>query len=120
MVGARHVMVAGVLLALLAGCSDGDDKPGGAAASTGAGQQQATADATPKGDEAGFLKGLRALDADLAADERTAVDSGYNLCLDVTNGMNSAEVVKDASNLYSTDVSKAQKIVAIARTSLCR
>jgi hypothetical protein len=116
-----------VLVAALGGCSGSDDKADDkAAASTdgaktdGAAAAGTDKGAQPKGDEAGFITALRALDAGLVTDEQTAIDSGYNLCSDLKNGMSSADVVKDASSLYTVDIPKGQRVVAIAQQNLCK
>lgn len=127
--GARHASVAGIVrsltvlaavggLSALAGCSGDDDgKDKGAAP---AGVSDTTTASLPKGDEATYLKAIRALDAKLVGDEKTALDNGYNLCQDKANGMTTSEMADDAISLFQTDVRKAQKIVAITQTNLCR
>ena len=123
---ARRASVAGIVRTLgvvaavagtvaLGGCSGGDD---GADEATGV--SDTTTTVLPKGDEATYLKAMRALDAKLVADEKTAVDSGYNLCQDRVNGMTIEAMVDDAAGLFQVDVRKAQKIVAIASTNLCK
>lgn len=115
--GARLVVTGTVLVALaglgsLSACTGSDDKPKTAAVDdTGGG--------LPKGDEATYLKAMRVLDAGLVADEKAALDNGYNLCLDARNGMSTSEQVNDAINLFQTDVKKAQRILSIATANLC-
>ncbi|MBM2620009.1 hypothetical protein JIG36_31300 [Actinoplanes sp. LDG1-06] len=116
--GARLVVTGTVLVALaglgsLSACSD-DETPKTPAA------VEDTAGDLPKGDEATYLKALRALDANLVADEKTAVDNGYNLCRDAVNGMTVAEQLNDAINLFQVDATKGQRILAIATTNLCQ
>ncbi|MBL7259139.1 DUF732 domain-containing protein [Paractinoplanes lichenicola] len=116
--GARRVVTGTVLVALaglgmLSACSGSDDEPKKAAV-------EETAGSLPKGDEATYLKALRALDAGLVADEQTAIDNGYNLCTDAKNGMTTGEQVSDAISMFQTDVTKGQRILAIAMTNLCK
>ncbi len=101
-------------LGSLSACSSDDDKPKPAAV------EETVAGSLPKGDEATYLKALRALDANLVADEKTAIDNGYNLCTDVKNGMTSGEQVSDAVSMFQVDVKKGQRILAIAITNLCK
>ncbi|MGK5685436.1 DUF732 domain-containing protein [Actinoplanes sp. URMC 104] len=115
--GARLVVTGAVLVALaglgtLSGCSDDEAKEPAKVSDT--------APSLPKGDEATYLKALRALDANLVADEKTAVDNGYNLCQDSANGMSTSEQVADAENLFQVDAKKGQRIVAIAASNLCK
>jgi len=118
-VGARLVVTGTVLVALaglgaLGGCSDDEPKKQPAAV------EESASNGLPEGDEATYLKALGKLDATLVADPKTAVDNGYNLCLDITNGMTTSEQVGDAINLFQTDAKKGQRIVAIATTNLCK
>ncbi len=115
--GARLAVTGTVLVALaglgsLSACSDDAAKEPAAVSDTGG--------SLPKGDEATYLKALGALDAALVADQKTAVDNGYNLCQDAANGMTTGDQVKDAVNLFQVDVKKGQRIVAIAMTNLCK
>ncbi|GAB2575379.1 hypothetical protein Aab01nite_14450 [Paractinoplanes abujensis] len=108
------VLVALAGLGSLSACSGSDDEAPKKAA------VEDTAGSLPKGDEATYLKAMRALDAGLVADEKTAIDNGYNLCMDAKNGMTTADQINDAINLFQTDIKKAQRILAISTTNLCK
>ncbi|GID28495.1 hypothetical protein C8E87_6601 [Paractinoplanes brasiliensis] len=116
--GARLVVTGTVLVALaglgsLSACTGSDDDAPKATAVDDTGK------GVPKGDEATYLKALRAIDPALVADEKTAIDNGYNLCLDARNGMTTGEQVNDAISLFETDVKKAQRVLSIATANLC-
>ncbi|MCY1139607.1 DUF732 domain-containing protein [Actinoplanes sp. Pm04-4] len=119
--GARLAVVGTVLVALtglgtLSACSD--DKSEKAAFVDA--EKQAQQASLPKGDEETYLAALTKLDAKLTADKQAALDNGYNICTDFTNGMTTSETVIDAISLFSVDAKKGQKIVAIAKTNLCK
>jgi hypothetical protein len=120
-VGARLAVVGTVLVALtglgtLSACSD--DKSDQAAFVEA--EKQAAEAGLPKGDEQTYLTALTAVDAKLTADKKAALDNGYNLCTDFTNGMTTSETVIDAIDMFQVDAKKGQKIVAIAKTNLCK
>ena len=119
--GARLAVVGTVLVALtglgtLSACSD-DDKSSKAAFVEA--EKQAAENSLPKGDEEKYLGALTSLDTKLTADKQAAIDNGYNLCVDFTNGMTTSETVIDAIDLFQVDAKTGQKVVAIAKTHLC-
>ncbi|MBU2664357.1 DUF732 domain-containing protein [Actinoplanes bogorensis] len=124
--GARLAVAGTVLVAVfglgsLSACSGGDDtKSDTSGGNPSAAAVKDVAGSLPKGDEATFIKALRALDPALVKDEQTAIDNGYNLCQDAKNGMTVSEQVTDATNLFSTNAKNGQRIVAIATTNLCK
>ncbi|WP_250004092.1 hypothetical protein [Actinoplanes sp. M2I2] len=119
--GAR-LFVAGAVVALaglgtLSGCSADDDEP---KIVTPVVAEQEAAPSLPKGDEETYLLALTSVDAKLTADKQAALDNGYNLCTDFTNGMTTSEAVTDAISLFAVDAKKGQRIVAITKTNLCK
>ncbi|WP_250035293.1 DUF732 domain-containing protein [Paractinoplanes maris] len=116
LVGAGTVLVALAGLGTLSACTDDND----AKMVTPVVAEEQAAPSLPKGDEATYLEALGKLDAKLTADKQAALDNGYNLCTDFTNGMSTSETVTDAISLFAVDAKKGQRIVAITKTNLCK
>jgi hypothetical protein len=78
-----------------------------------------TASAGDAAKEAAYLEALRAIDPALAED-KSAVSSGENICLDVEQGKDGATQAKNAAARFEVDTATGAKIVAAARTTLCK
>jgi len=119
-VRARHVLVALVLVAGLAGCSDEQAEEAAAPVKTAVGE--ATKEAKEAGQEAreaGYLTALAAIDRSLADQKEDALRAGRSICQDVKEGKDEETVVKNAANAFEVDSSKAEKIVTATKTALC-
>jgi uncharacterized protein DUF732 len=127
-VRARKVVMAGIALVALGGCSsDGDggggDVPNIAPTVQAPDPAEASAAAAKRAEAANdvdsYVAALKAIDPKLVKDQVDATDKGKSICLDLEQGKTEAQAAKSAAQRFAIDEQAALKVVTATKAALC-
>lgn len=124
---ARHIVIAGLTLCALAGCSSSPDAasktdvplPADSTVAAPAPSPSSSADPGAFDATAAYLTALTKIDQKLAADRESALNDGQSICLDIQEKKTAAQLEKNTAARFSVDATQAKKIVEVAKANLC-